>query len=67
MISILPYSDMKDVSIHQKLLGSLFTEEGAPDEYPLEMLLLFGGVAVMVILLIMLILLQIMLMIIIMR
>ena len=67
MISILPYSDMEDASTHQKLVSSLFTEKDKPDEYPLEMLFLFGAVAVVVILLIILILMQILLMIIIMR
>ena len=67
MIPILPYSDTEDSSTHQKLLGSLLTKEDTPDKYPLEMLLLFGGVGVLVILLIILILLQTMLMIIIMR
>ena len=58
---------MEDASTHQKLVSSLFREKDEPDEYPLEMLLSFGALAVVVILLIILILLQILLMIIIMR
>ena len=43
---------MEDASTHQKLVSSLFREKDEPDEYPLEMLLSFGAVAVVVILLI---------------